>query len=54
MEAEEEADDVEEETLYEFKARMKDMCLRNFVEHKDSDEAKIFIAENLLKELLEV
>ena len=41
-----------EETLAEFKARMKDMCLRKFAEYKDSDEAKIFIAEAVLEELL--
>ena len=40
------------ETLAEFKARMKDMCLRKFAEYKDSDEAKIFIAEAVLEEIL--
>ena len=41
-----------EETLAEFKARMKDMCLYEFTAHGDLDEAKILIAENLLEELL--
>ena len=54
IDPEELADDVEEETLYEFKARMKDMCLRKFVEQNNGEKAKILIAENLLKELLEV
>ena len=40
------------ETLIAFKARMAYMCLRKFAEHKDSDEAKIFIAEAVLEELL--
>ena len=43
-----------EETLEEFKARMKDMCLRKFVEQNNGEKAKILIAEKLLKELLEV
>lgn len=43
-----------EETLEEFKARMKDMCLRKFVEQNNGEKAKILIAEYLLKELLEV
>lgn len=42
-----------EETLEEFKARMKDMCLRKFVEQNNGEKAKILIAENLLNELLE-
>ena len=41
-----------EETLAKFKARMAYMCLRKFAEYKDSDEAKIFIAEAVLEELL--
>ena len=40
------------ETLIAFKARMAYMCLRKFAEHKDSDEAKIFIAEAVMEELL--
>ena len=43
-----------EETLEEFKARMKDMCLRKFVEQNNDEKAKILIAEKLLNELLEV
>lgn len=43
-----------EETLEEFKARMKDMCLRKFVEQNNGEKAKILIAEKLLNELLEV
>ena len=41
-----------EETLAEFKARMKDMCLYEFTAHGNLEEAKILIAENLLEELL--
>ena len=41
-----------EETLAEFKARMKDMCLYEFIAHGSLEEAKVLIAENLLEELL--
>jgi len=41
-----------EETLAEFKARMKDMCLYEFTAHGSLEEAKVLIAENLLEELL--
>lgn len=41
-----------EETLEEFKARMKDMCLYEFSVCGNLEEAKILIAEAVLKELL--
>ena len=41
-----------EETLADFKARMKDMCLYEFTAHGSLEEAKVLIAENLLEELL--
>ena len=50
----EEPTEEPEETLEEFKARMKDMCLRKFAEQDIGERAKVLIAENLLKELLEV
>lgn len=41
-----------EETLEEFKARMKDRCLYEFSVCGNLEEAKILIAEAVLKELL--
>jgi hypothetical protein len=41
-----------EETLAEFKARMKDFCLRMFVEEDYSETARLCIADRLLNELL--
>jgi hypothetical protein len=41
-----------EETLAEFKARMKDICLRLFVEEEYSDNARLCIADRLLEEIL--
>ena len=41
-----------EETLAEFKARMRMVCLRKFVEQNNGEKAKILIAEYLLNELL--
>ena len=46
------AETAAEETLAEFKARMKDMCLYEFTAHGSLEEAKVLIAENLLEELL--
>ena len=43
-----------EETLEEFKVRMKDMCLYEFSVCGNLEEAKILIAEAVLKELLGV
>ena len=41
-----------EETLAEFKTRMKDICLRLFVEEEYSDNARLCIADRLLEEIL--
>lgn len=49
--AEEPAEEPEE-TLEEFKARMKDICLYEFSVCGNLEEAKILIAEAMLKELL--
>lgn len=42
----------QEETLAEFKTRIKDMCLREFTKQNNGEKAKILIAEKLLNELL--
>ena len=47
-----EPEEKPEETVAEFKARMKDICLRLFVEEEYSDNARLCIADRLLEELL--